>query len=395
MTIKRLLRQFSLLMVCVIFTQIAFSQTKTITGKVVDDKGNPVSGATISVRGARGGTTTDNAGLFKLSVSGTGKSLLVSFVGFAQQEISIGDRDNFTVSLVPSTQALTDVVVIGYGNARSRSVTGSVATVKAKDFNSGVTSAEELLTGKVPGLQIADNSGQPGGTINVKIRGNNSISSTSNPLYVVDGVPIDATSPIAPDKLNVVGNVDAINGLIFLDPGNIASITVLKDASASAIYGARGENGVILIETNKGSGRTQIDAGVRVITGGGLMKNPDLLSASEYRAAIAKYDITTDSGLSLNPFKTIIQNKLSSIYNVAISGGGDNGKFRASFSANDQQGYILKSGLQKYVASFAGEHYFIDKRLKIGFNVGVSNYKVQVAPTSNEAGSNGNLISQA
>ena len=191
------------------------------------------------------------------------------------------------------------------------------------------------------------------------------------------------------------GTVLRANGLLFLDPANVASITVLKDASASAIYGARGENGVILIETNKGPGKTQIDAGVRFTTGAGLISPLDLLDASGYRKAIAEYSITTNSGASVNPFKAIQQNKLSGVYYVAINGGGENGRSRALFSATNQNSYILKSGLERYNASFSADHSFIDKRLKIGFNLALSNYKLQTAPTSAEAGSNGNLISMA
>src|SRR5580692_7134293 len=119
----------------------------------------------------------------------------------------------------------------------------------------------------------------PGGSINVKIRGNNSITSTSNPLYVVDGVPIDATYPVGPDKLAISGTLQGANGLVFLDPSTVASITILKDAESSAIYGARGENGVVLITTNKGNGKSQIDAGVKLTTGAGLIKKADIMDA--------------------------------------------------------------------------------------------------------------------
>jgi TonB-dependent starch-binding outer membrane protein SusC len=253
-----------------------------------------------------------------------------------------------------------------------------------------------LITGKVPGVQIAENNGSmPGGTINVKVRGNNSITSNSNPLYVVDGVPIDATSPIGPDKLAISGTIQAPNGLIFLDPATVASITILKDASASAIYGARGENGVVLIETNKGNGKSQVDAGVKLITDAGLMKSPDIMNASEYRSAIKEYSINTDSNATVNPFKAIQRNKLSEIYNVGISGGGENGRFRATFSATNQVGQILKSSMDRYTATFAGDHSFLDKRLKIGFNIAATNYTLQQAPINAESGSVGNLISMA
>jgi len=294
MTIKRLLHYAATtLLLCVLFTQTSFAQTKTITGKVTDANGIPISGATVAVKGSKSGTSTDALGNFHISVSSGANTLVITSIGYAQKEVDISASSDVTVSLTASTSNLNEVVVIGYGSARRADITGAVATVKAKDFTSVVTSPEQLITGKVPGVQIEENSGSmPGGTISVKIRGNNSITSTSNPLYVVDGVPIDATSPIATDKLAISGTIQAPNGLIFLDPSTVASVTILKDASASAIYGARGENGVVLIETNKGNGKSQVDAGVKLITDAGLMKAPDIMNASEYRSAIKEYSST-------------------------------------------------------------------------------------------------------
>jgi TonB-dependent starch-binding outer membrane protein SusC len=395
MTIKRLLRQFTLLLLCVILTQLAFSQTKTISGKISDDKGNPIQGATVTARGSKGGTSTDASGAFKLNVPATAKTLVITSVGFTQQEIGIGVKETFDISLVPSSQSLTDVVVIGYSTAQRRDVTGSVASVKAKDFDKGAIAPEELLIGKVAGLQVADNNGQPGGTTITKIRGNNSIVSGNNPLYVIDGIPVDATSPIPPNLITGTGTSISNNPLLFLNPGDIAQIDILKDASSAAIYGARGENGVVLITLNKGNGKMNIDAGVTLGTYAGLMKKPDILSASQYRSELTKYGFKSDSGLSIDPFKAILQNKASTVYSVALSGGGENGKFRASFSASDKQGIIVKSGLQQYNAAFSGEHYFLNKKLKINFEFIGSNYTLQSAPISTNAGSQGQLISAA
>ncbi|HET6255473.1 MAG TPA: SusC/RagA family TonB-linked outer membrane protein [Puia sp.] len=397
MTIQRLLAYAATtLLLCVLFTQTSFSQTKTITGKVTDDKGAPVSGATVTVKGSKGGTTTDALGAFHLTVPAGANTLVISSIGYGQRDVDISSSTDVTVTLTASTSNLNEVVVIGYGTTRRADVVGAVATVRAKDFTSVTTTPEQLITGKVPGVQIAENNGsQPGGTINVKIRGNNSLTSTSNPLYVVDGVPIDATYPVAPDKLGLLGTMPAQNGLVFLDPSTVASITILKDAESSAIYGARGENGVVLIETNKGNGKTQVEAGFRLTTSAGLIKPADIMSASEYRAAIKQYNINTDSLASVNPLKSIFRNKPTEVYNVAINSGGENGRFRANFSATNQPGYILKSGLERYTATITGDHSFLDKRLKIGFNVAASNYTLQTAPISAVAGSVGNLISMA
>jgi TonB-linked SusC/RagA family outer membrane protein len=396
MTIKRLLATAATtLLLCVLFTQNSYSQTKTVTGKVTDDKGAPVAGASVTVKGSKSGTSTHPDGGFTLTAPSNATTLVVTSVGYAPQEVSIGDGNAITVSLVPSTTGLNEVVVIGYGTTVRKDVTGSIATVRAKDFNKGVTTPEELLIGKVAGLQIANNSGQPGGTTITKIRGNNSIVSGANPLYVVDGVPIDATSPIPGNPSAGVGSLPANNPLLFLNPGDILQIDVLKDASSAAIYGSRGENGVVLITTNKGNGKSAVDAGVTVTLPTGLMKSADVLSAAQYRSELGVYGFHSDSGLSTNPFQQITRKTPSVRYSAALSGGNENGKYRASFAANDDQGIILKSALTQYNANFSGEHYAIDRRLRLNVNVIASHYTLQAAPISTSAGSTGNLISAA
>ena len=396
MTIQRLLaRAATTLLLCVLFTQISFAQTKTVTGKISDDKGAPVAGASITVKGSRSGSSSHTDGTFSLTVPGNATVLVVSSVGFNQQEVSIGDGSNITVSLVPSNNSLNEVVVIGYGTTVRKDVTGSVATVRAKDFNKGVTTPEELLIGKVAGLQVADNSGQPGGTTITKIRGNNSIVSGNNPLYVIDGVPLDATSPIPGSKNAGVGTSPLNNPLLFLNPGDISQIDVLKDASSAAIYGSRGENGVVLITTNKGTGKAAVDGAVTVTFPTGVMKKADVLSASQYRSELGVYGFHSDSGISINPFQEITRKTPSVRYSVAMTGGNENGKYRASFAANDDQGIIKKSSLMQYNANFSGEHYAINRRLRLNVNVIASHYTLQSAPISTDAGSTGNLISAA
>src|SRR5579859_5631348 len=305
MTIQRLLtKMVSFTLLCVLFTHSAFSQTKTVTGKVLDDKGAPVQGATVTAKGSRVGTSTGADGSFTLSVSSNVTTLVISSVGFSTQEVAVSDGP-LSVALAPNQASLNEVVVIGYGTTVRKDVTGSVATVRAKDFNKGVTTPEELLIGKVAGLQVANNSGQPGGTTITKIRGNNSIVSGNNPLYVVDGVPLDATSPIPGQKAASVGTSPLNNPLLFLNPGDILQIDVLKDASSAAIYGSRGENGVVLITTNKGTGKPAVDGAVIVTFPTGLMKSPDILSAAQYRSELGVYGFHSDSGLSINPFQQI------------------------------------------------------------------------------------------
>ena len=199
MSIKRLLTIASQIVVCVLITQFAFSQNKVITGKVVDDKGNAVQGATVAVKGSRTGAATDASGAFKISVAPTATTLVISSVGYAKQEIDISGKTDVAVSLVTTNASLNEIVVTGYGTARKKDLTGAVASVKEKDFNKGTfTAPDQLIQGKVAGVQVLANGGQPGGANTVKIRGNSAITGSGNPLYVIDGVPQDGSRSARP-----------------------------------------------------------------------------------------------------------------------------------------------------------------------------------------------------
>ena len=397
MTIQRFLaRLASLALLCVLFTQTAFSQTKTITGKVLDDKGSPIQGASISIRGSKGGATTGPDGTYRIVVPPTAKTLVISSVGFTQQEIAIGDQTSVDVSLVASQTNLNEVVVIGYGTARRKDLTGSFSTVNAKNFNQ-VPSAtpDQLLQGKVAGLDIVVSSGQPGSATQVKIRGNNSIRASTDPLYVVDGVPLDGRSARPTFGLSGLGNSPDANPLTYLNGADIESISILKDASASAIYGSRGANGVVLITTRSASsGPTHIDASASVGTNG-LMRQPDVLDAGQYRTALAKYGAKSDSGASINPFKQIEQHKVTQNYNVAMSGGTDNSRFRASFLASRTPGVIRKSELDKYIGNVNAGFKFLNQKLTMNFGLTIGTTNEQIAPVSNNPGSTGSMISNA
>ena len=413
MTIQRMLAKTAcLLPLCVLFTLSAFSQTKTITGKILDDKGAPVQGATITARGTKAGASTGADGTYRITIPSTARTLVFSSVGFAQQDIAIGDKTSIDVSLVASTSNLNEVVVIGYGTARRKDLTGSATTVSAKNFNqTPAATPDQLLQGKVAGLEVTVSSGQPGAATIVKIRGNNSIRANTNPLYVIDGVPLDGrsarptfstagfaagTDSKQTTSVSGVGNIPDANPLTYLDGSDIESISVLKDASASAIYGSRGANGVILITTRSGaSGPLRIDAAANWSVPQ-LMKQPTVLNASEYRAALAKYGAASDSGASYTPFNQIIQHKLSQNYSIGISGGNSEGnRYRASFIASSTPGLIRKSGLDKYIANFNATNRLLDKKLTITYGITAANVNEQIAPVSNNAGSTGSIISNA
>ena len=282
MTSNRLLKA---LMMCPILLLTAFiaQAQKTITGKVLDEKGNSITGASIVVKGGKSGTTSDATGNFQLSVPADTKMLTVSFVGYTSHDVDVSSLSDVSVSLSPDNTSLTDVVVIGYGTAKRKDLSGSYSTVTAKNFNKiPGTTPDQLLQGKVPGLQVTVSSGAPGAAASVRIRGNNSIRAGTDPLYVVDGVPLDGRSA-RPGFASVsgLGNIPESNPLTYLNPNDIENIAVLKDASASAIYGSRGANGVIQITTKSGtSGPSRFD--ISTSWGmGGLMTQPDVLDVSQ------------------------------------------------------------------------------------------------------------------
>jgi len=402
MTIQRLLAKTAwLLLICVFFTHSIFAQNKTITGKISDDKGAPVQGATVAVKGTKGGSTTSADGTYRISVPPTATTLVVSSVGFASQELTIGDATTLDATLVGSSTSLNEIVVIGYGTVRKKDATGSVVSVKEKDFNQGViTSPDQLLQGKVSGLEITSNSGQPGSATTIKIRGNNSIRVANNPLYVVDGVPLDGRTARPTLDLGKAGlgfgPTPESNPLLYINPNDIQQIDVLKDASATAIYGSRGANGIIVITTKKGtSGATKMEFGTRLGVNAGYMKKYNILSADEFRAKSKANSLSQDSGSSVNALKEITQHSLIQSYSLALSGGNETGKFRVSFLGSRTAGFLKKTSLDKYLGNFGGTYSFIDKRITLDFDVIAGHTTENMGLISNTTGAGGNVLSWA
>ncbi len=390
-----IMRKAAMLLLAVIgFT--AFAKAQTVTGTVTDSKGDPVAGISVTVKGTTKGTSTNAQGVFTISGVANGATLVFSGSGFTSQEVKVtGGTVNATMA--SSISNLNEVVVIGYGSVRKRDLTGSVTSVQAKNFNKGpINNPDQLLLGKVAGLQVINNSGQPGASTVIKIRGNSSLRSGNNPLYVVDGVPLDGRSPRPGVAVSGVGTTPDINPLNFLNPADIVSMDVLKDASASAIYGSRGANGVILVTTKKGqAGPAKVEFNATYGLSG-VMRKIDVLDASGYRSALSQYNAKSDSGGNVDAFKEILyKNAPTQNYTVSLGGGTENGKYRASFLVSDQQGIIRKSGLKKYIANFNGQYKMLDKRLSFDFNITAADLAERIAPVSRDAGSTGNLISLA
>ena len=393
------MRQKILFTVLVIFLGITqtLAQQKTVTGKVTDPQGNGVAGVTVSVKGGKQATQTNTEGTYSINVP-AGALLLFSSVGYELAERNTAGQGPVDVSLLTQNTNLNTVVVIGYGTARKKDITGAITSIAARDFNQGVIIApDQLLQNKVAGLEVTNTSGQPGAATTVKIRGNNSIRAGGNPLFVIDGVPLDGRSARPNFGTGVFGSTPDANALIFVNPNDIQSIDVLKDASSAAIYGSRGANGVIVITTKTGSsGASKIEFGTSWSVNAGLMKKYEVLDAGQFRTALSKYSVTgQDKGSSVDPFKELMNNKLSQNYNLAMSGGNDNGKFRASFLASSSNGAFKNSYLDKYVGNFSGQYKFLDKRLSLGFNVTAGHTSEDLIAVSNIAGSQGNIISSA
>jgi iron complex outermembrane receptor protein len=402
MTIKRLLVSTTLLLLCVLFTQVLSAQNKTITGKITDLKdGSPVAGATVQAKGSKKGTSTLADGSFTLSVGPDVTTIVITSVGFERQELDISGKSTIDVVLVASNANLNEVVVVGYGTARRKDLTGAVSSVKAKDFNQGaISTPDQLLQNKVPGVEITANSGQPGAATTIKIRGNNSIRASNNPLYVIDGVPLDGRT--ARPSLNLgtnglgFGTTPESNPLLYINPNDIQQIDILKDASSAAIYGSRGANGVIVITTKKGSsGPTRLDFNASWGVAGYMKKYP-ILKTSEFRDVLTKNSLSKyDSGGAVDALKEIAQHSLSQNYSLALSGGTETGKFRASLLASSTPGLLKKSQLDKYIGNFTGAYKFLDKRLSIDFSLLAGHVTENLVNVSNTAGSQGNLVSAA
>ena len=214
-------------------------------------------GLNILVKGTTSGTQTDFDGNYTITVSSSDAVLVFSFLGYATQEIPVGGQTTINVVMLEDAAQLDEVVIIGYGTTTVKDATGAVAAVSSEDFNRGViASPEQLIQGKTAGVQISNTSGEPGAGINIRIRGSNSVRSNNNPLFVVDGIPLSGGNTSAGGDVPGLGSNPAKNPLSFLNPNDIASISILKDASATAIYGSRGANGVVIITTKSGKSRS-------------------------------------------------------------------------------------------------------------------------------------------
>lgn len=341
-------------------------QGVTVSGKVTDESGLPLPGVNVIEKGTTNGTVTDVDGNFTVTVASGGSILVFSFVGTVSQQITVGTQDQINVQLQPDASMLSEVVVVGYGTQEKRDVTGSVTTVKSTEFNRGIiNSPEQLLQGKVAGVNVTSASGEPGAVQNITVRGPGSIRTGSTPLFVVDGLALDNSS-----------TGGATNPLNFLNPQDIESIDVLKDASATAIYGARGANGVILITTKKGkSGRSSVtySANLGIST---LARKIDVYDADEFRVRVAEANdngTVIDLGSSTDWQEEITRTAYTQNHNVTLSGGADKLTYYASLGLQDQEGILKGSDMKRYTGRININQKLLNDRVSVDVNLNATN----------------------
>ena len=342
----------------------AYAQDLTIKGKITDNSGDGLPGVNVTVKGTQKGIVSDAEGKYQLSGVPAKATLVFSFIGYLKQEIEANNRTVIDVVLEADVKSINEVVVVGYGTQRKIETTGSIASVKSSDLvQTPVANVAQGLQARVSGIQISQNSGSPGGNVSVRIRGTNSINGTSEPLYVVDGIQISNG-----------GGINDVSPLSTINPNDIESVEVLKDASASAIYGARAANGVVLITTKRGkSGGTRVTLdsyfGVQKIT-----KTLPLLNAAEFAQLENEvfknsyYKDPTSLGEGVNWQNIIFREAPIQNHQLSINGGNDKTQLALSANYFDQDGIIISSNFKRYSYRLNLDHK-ISNRVKVGTSI--------------------------
>jgi TonB-dependent starch-binding outer membrane protein SusC len=344
---------------------IAYAQ-QSVSATVKDAvNGKVLSGATITVKGGSTSAVSDDNGAFSITVPDNNSKLVISYIGYVTQEITVGNRTALDIAMQPVAADLGEVVVVGYGTQSKKDVTGSVKTLKSADFNKGIiNSPQQLLQGKVAGVNVTSATGEPGGALGITIRGPGGVRSGSTPLFVVDGLPLDNASTGGGDPLN------------FINPEDIESFDVLKDASATAIYGSRGANGVVIITTKKGKAGSSILTLSASLGVSDIANKIPVYSADEFRREVPRIGgALDDKGGSTDWQDLVMRTALTQNYNVTLSGGADKLVYYASFGAQRQEGIIRNNSLDRYTGRFNATQKFLDDRLIVEANLSVAHTK--------------------
>lgn len=352
------------------------SSTKKISGVVKDETGEPVIGANVVVKGTTNGTVTDMNGRYSLEVP-EGGVLQISYIGYNTQEVKVGSGDVVNVSLREDSEALDEVVVIGYGTVKKSDLTGAVGSVQMKDVSQvGITSADRALQGQIAGVQVNARTGQPGESMMIRVRGSNSLAGGNEPLYVIDGMPVE--------KMNSD-----------INPEDILSMEVLKDASSTAIYGSRGANGVVMITTKRGrTGDTVLEYNGYVGVSS-LRKKLDLLGKDDYIAMVNEVSQNDGNGIAITPEQAALlpnndwqdlayQTALTHSHQVSVSGGTDKTKLYSSLNYMNQEGIIKGSDYNRFALRINGDQK-LARNLSLNASIAYS-YGTQNTANSNADG---------
>lgn len=362
-----------------------------VGGKITGDKGESLPGVTVKIKNTTTAVASDGNGEYKISVP-DGAVLVFSFVGYESQEVTVNGRTVINVVLKAQNTGLNEVVVVGYGTQKQKDLTGAVSFVTSGNFNKGPQlTPQQLLQGKAAGVNVSQNSGKPGGSNTIRIRGGQSITQSNEPLYVIDGVPIAVTN-LGQSSISATGtdvfDMEPINPLQTLNPNDIESISVLKDASATAIYGSRGANGVIVITTKSGrAGKAQVsyNGSFGIAT---VAKKLDMLGADEYRSLVKSLNLPLDDkGGNTNWQDQIYRTAYSHDHNIALTGGTDKTAYRTSVGYGKQQGIVLKSDIEQVNILSSLTHKALNDRLKFDLKLNYGQNNSNVAPISNTVGS--------
>jgi len=385
---------------------MALAQGRNVSGKVTSsDDGSGVPGVNILEKGTSNGTVSDADGNYRISV-GDNATLVFSFVGYATQEVAVGAQSTLNVTMASDVQALAEVVVIGYGTQEAKDVTGTLVSLKSESFNPGVIiSPEQLMQGKVAGVQITSNSGEPGAMNTIRIRGTSSVLGGNQPLYVVDGVPI-TNDDIGNGSAGGSGATPARNPLNFLNPNDIASMDVLKDASATAIYGSRGANGVIIITTKRGkSGAPRLDFSFQGSVSN-ISKKYDLMNRDEFISAYDKYNApdpvtgrkassVIDNNGNTDWQDAVTRQAYSTQYGLSYGAGDKSGSYLFSAGYLNQEGIVKNSGLKRFTLRFNGDKKFMDDRLTVTTSFTIAQTHDDQVPITVNSGFEGDLWGNA
>ena len=382
-------------------TLAASAQTKTIKGTIVDDKGLPVAGATIQEKGGQQTTVSAEDGSYTLTVK-TGAILVISYTGFAEREISTQGNSYARVVITSLNTKMDEVVVVGYGSRKKSEVTGAITSVKATELlQTPIANLAQGLQGRVPGLQITQNNAAPGGSISVRLRGTNSINGSSEPLYIIDGVQIQNSTAAGVSGPATLGNISGVgsfsnqvSSLSLLNPNDIESIEVLKDASAAAIYGSQAANGVIIITTKKGKAGTSTvnyDGyfGTQQITNTIPMLNANQFAKIENEIYGTSRFANPDSfSVGTNWQDVLFRTAPMQSHQVTFSGGTNKTQALVSLNYFGQEGIVLKSKFDRYAVRINLEH-TVNDWLKVGTNTTLSrsiNNRIQTGSVNNDGG---------